>query len=358
MNFALDSFSISGLILDGLIVATFCMFFLFSRRHGDWISLLGSFSATAALWCLIGLPTEGMFFAARAPWTTVSIALPLGMILLWLQRRRTLWGVGVLLLLLLKLYGEAIEPRRLEVTKITFQSAKVHRPLRITHISDIQTDGLNGMYWRARDASNAFDPHLVLFTGDLVNRSNLLPEVESYLKSFKHREGAFLVGGNIDSGLNLDEVARCAGFQNLERRTERLTIEGNSVVVTDFNTKGVFRKFLADGRDLNTASDDFRLWLCHYPDALYALQQMPVDLLLSGHTHGGQVCLPWFGPIATLSSVPRHVGAGGLHKVGTVWTLVNRGLGWEGSEAPRVRLFCRPQIILLEILPLQVGNSG
>jgi uncharacterized protein len=357
MTFAFDSFTMSGLILDGLMVATFCAFFLYFRRRGDWISLLGGFSATAALWCLIGLPAEGMFFAARALWTIASVALPTGMILLWLQRRRAFWGVGALLLLSLKLYGEVIEPRRLEVTRITFQSAKVHRPLRITHISDIQTDGLNGMYWRARDASNAFDPHLVLFTGDLVNRSNLLPEVERYLKSFKHREGAFLVGGNVDIGLNLDEVARCAGFQNLERRTEQLTIEGNSVVVQDFNMKGIVRKFPADSRDPKTASDDLNLWLCHYPDALYALQQMPVDLLLSGHTHGGQVCLPWFGPIATLSGVPRYVGAGGLHKVGTVWTLVNRGLGWEGSVAPRVRLFCRPQIILFEIVPLQVPDN-
>jgi uncharacterized protein len=357
MTFAFDSFTMSGLVLDGLIVATFCAFFLFSRRRGDWISLLGSFSATAALWCLIGLPAEGMFFAARALWTIASVALPLAMILLWLQRRQSFWGVGALLLLLFKLYGEVIEPRRLEVTRITFQSAKVHRQLRITHISDIQTDGLNEMYWRARDASDAFDPHLVLFTGDLVNRSSLLPEVESYLKSFKHREGAFLVGGNVDSGLNLDEVAKCAGFQNLERRTERLTIEGNSVVLTDFNTKGILGKFPADGRDLKTDSDVFHLWLCHYPDALYGLPQMPLDLLLSGHTHGGQVCLPWFGPITTLSSVPRHVGAGGLHKVGTVWTLVNRGLGWEGSVAPRVRLFCRPQIILLEIVPLQVPSN-
>jgi uncharacterized protein len=354
VNFAFDSFNLSGLILDGLIVATFWLFFLYFRRRDDWISLLSSLGATAALWCLMGWSAEGVFFAARALWTTVSVALPTGMILLCLQRRRAFWGVGALLLLLFKLYGEVIEPRRLEVTRITFHSAKIHRPLRITHISDIQTDGLNGMYWRARDESDAFNPHLVLFTGDLVNRANLLPEVEGYLKSFKHRQRAFLVGGNVDGGLNLDEIAGCAGFQNLEGRTQRLTVEGNSVVLTSFNTKGIFRKLLADSHDLTKASDDFHLWLYHYPDAVYALQQMPVDLLLSGHTHGGQVCLPWFGPILTLSSVPRHVGAGGLHKIGTVWTLVNRGLGWEGAVAPRVRLFCRPQIILLEIVPAPV----
>jgi len=94
MNFCFDSFSMSGLILDGLIVATFCVFFLFLRRRGDWISLLGSFSATAALWCSIGLPAEGMFFAARALWTIASVALPLGMILLWLQRRRAFWELA------------------------------------------------------------------------------------------------------------------------------------------------------------------------------------------------------------------------------------------------------------------------
>jgi uncharacterized protein len=357
MNFAFSSFSMSGLILDGLMVATFWAIFLFLRQRGDWMSLLGGFGATATLGCLVGLPVGGVFFAARALWTDASVALPLGMIYLCFKRRRIVWGIGALCLLLFKLYGEAIEPRRLEVTKITFQSSKVHHRLRITQISDIQTDGLNGMYWRARDASDAFDPHLVLFTGDLVNRADLLLQVETYLKSFKHREGAFLVGGNVDEGLNLDDVARCAGFQNLQGRARRLTIEGNSIVLTDFDIKGFYlRKFLAENRDPKTDSGEFHLWLCHYPDALYALQEMPVDLLLSGHTHGGQVCLPWFGPILTLSRVPRRVAAGGLNKAGNVWTLVNRGLGWEGSVAPRVRLFCRPQIVLLEIAPVPASN--
>jgi uncharacterized protein len=347
MSFTWSVFSPFHLVLDGLIVVTFGVFFFFLRRWEGWISLLAGCCAAAALWAVIGLQTLGVFFVARVLWTVSTVALPLGMLYLWLRTRRFQWALGVLLILSFKLYGEAIEPRRLEVTKLTFPSAKIHTPLRITHISDIQTDGLNGMFRQAREASNAFDPHFVFFTGDLVNHPSLLPEVENYLKEFKYREGAFLVGGNIDAGLDLDEVAKHTGFQNIEGRTARRTIDGDSVVVMGLGIRAAGQKSSIHGM----GPGDMVFLLSHFPDAVFTVQGEPVDLMFSGHTHGGQVCLPWLGPIETLSRVPRSVAAGGLHKVGTVWTLVNRGLGWEGLTAPRLRLFCRPQVILLDIVP-------
>ena len=91
--------------------------------------------------------------------------------------------------------------------------------------------------------------------------------------------------------------------------------------------------------------------MSHLPDALPIARSAPVQLLLSGHTHGGQVCLPWLGPIFTLSGVLRHIAAGGLHRIGGLSVVVSRGLGWEGHIAPRVRTFCRPQIGLITLAP-------
>jgi hypothetical protein len=76
-------------------------------------------------------------------------------------------------------------------------------------------------------------------------------------------------------------------------------------------------------------------------------ERSEIDLVIAGHTHGGQISLPLFGPPVTLSEAPRHVAAGGLHELGGRPIYVSRGVGLERGEAPRVRLGARPEISLL-----------
>ena len=62
--------------------------------------------------------------------------------------------------------------------------------------------------------------------------------------------------------------------------------------------------------------DDVRIVLSHAPDTILALTGPPrADLVVAGHTHGGQIVIPGFGPPVTFSSVPRDVAAGGLHRL-------------------------------------------
>jgi predicted MPP superfamily phosphohydrolase len=102
--------------------------------------------------------------------------------------------------------------------------------------------------------------------------------------------------------------------------------------------------------DALPGSDDVRILLAHYPDA-YLLLPRPsrTDLVIAGHTHGGQVQVPWFGPPITLSGVPRAVAAGGLHELDGRRLYVSRGVGVERGWAPRVRFNCPPEITLLEL---------
>ena len=75
-----------------------------------------------------------------------------------------------------------------------------------------------------------------------------------------------------------------------------------------------------------------------------------VDLFLAGHTHGGQVALPFYGAIVTFSRFGKRFEAG-LHRVANTWLYVNRGLGMEGGPAPRVRFCARPEVSVLEVWP-------
>ena len=89
----------------------------------------------------------------------------------------------------------------------------------------------------------------------------------------------------------------------------------------------------------------------HAPDfAIHWIQQgcnLPV-LSIAGHTHGGQIVIPGFGPPLTLSRVPRRY-ASGFHQLGQGWLLVSRGIGHERGHAPRIRMFCRPELCVVEL---------
>jgi predicted MPP superfamily phosphohydrolase len=94
----------------------------------------------------------------------------------------------------------------------------------------------------------------------------------------------------------------------------------------------------------------FHLVFGHAPD--FALHAAPADLLVAGHTHGGQVRLPVIGPLLTFSRVPR-AWASGVTRLGHDRTLVvSRGIGLERGHAPRLRFLCRPELVFLRLTPL------
>lgn len=106
--------------------------------------------------------------------------------------------------------------------------------------------------------------------------------------------------------------------------------------------------------DFAVASDrtgeGFRLAVAHSPDGVEALGPMGYDLIVSGHTHGGQVCVPWFGALVTNSHLPRRM-ASGLHRYGGTWLHVCAGLG-TSMYAP-VRFACRPEVCVLTLVPVR-----
>jgi hypothetical protein len=78
------------------------------------------------------------------------------------------------------------------------------------------------------------------------------------------------------------------------------------------------------------------------------VQQYPVDLYLCGHTHGGQVRMPWYGAVLTSSSLGKRYEMGEYVEQNTR-LYISRGIGLEGLSAPRLRLLCPPEIVLWEL---------
>lgn len=290
----------------------------------------------------------GFSLAARLGWTAATVAVPLLCLYLARSRRAPWLAAAAVALIAAKYYGEIWEPGNLEVERVTIELPGLTGKVKVAHLSDLQTDTIGPLHDRARREANAFEPDLVLFTGDLVNHPSVAAAAGDWLAGFTPAGRKYFVTGDIDGGAEVPGLLRRAGFETLDGRRlvvepagARLTLLG--VDVWNWREEGYLAR-LAEG------SPRPRLLLSHRPDAaLFSADA--VELVLAGHTHGGQVCLPFWGPLVTMSNVPRRIAAGGLHRIGATQILVSRGLGWEGHVAPRVRTFSRPHLILAELVP-------
>jgi predicted MPP superfamily phosphohydrolase len=98
------------------------------------------------------------------------------------------------------------------------------------------------------------------------------------------------------------------------------------------------------------APDRFNILLYHFPEVITAASQEKVDLVMVGHTHGGQVAAPFYGPVVTFSPAVRRYPHG-LFRVGGTCLCVNRGIGTEALPAPPLRFLARPEVTILDIVP-------
>jgi predicted MPP superfamily phosphohydrolase len=138
---------------------------------------------------------------------------------------------------------------------------------------------------------------------------------------------------------------------DVEVGDRRLRIGGNRLgYATD--SAVAMQQELASGSSSGGGDDGtIRILLSHRPDAVLGLEQSSrVDLTVAGHTHGGQVVVPGFGPLMTMSEVPRDVARGGLHRLMGNPIYVSPGVGMERRQAPQVRLFARPSVGVLELV--------
>jgi predicted MPP superfamily phosphohydrolase len=86
----------------------------------------------------------------------------------------------------------------------------------------------------------------------------------------------------------------------------------------------------------------------HSPDSAPEAAALGYDLVFAGHTHGGQVCLPFVGALVTNSNMPRR-SVDGLVRMGSAILHTSRGLGT--SKYAPFRFWCRPEVTILELVP-------
>jgi len=182
-----------------------------------------------------------------------------------------------------------------------------------------------------------FDPHVVLLGGDFVTFHRDIPLMaEVLLTDLAARDGIFAVLGNHDYWAGAEEVMRAMSAQGVRFLINDSVALPLALVGIDEIYRGnpeVERAFA----NVDPASPC--IGISHHPDAIDLLGGRHLDLLLCGHTHGGQIRFPFFGAVVVPS---RHEAeyAAGFHRVGNVLMYVSRGIG----AVPPLRILCRPEV--------------
>ncbi|TGL33945.1 metallophosphoesterase [Leptospira koniambonensis] len=364
MNFYLNAYSKSNFIIDVLVIITFIIFlftFLGNKRKftfsKEWdLSFYKRILIITLIYLILASTVPffldvSSFIRVRIAWTVLTIALPLFGVLHFVFSKRIIFLFVSIFLVCIKFYSEVWEPNHLDVEHIQIRSEKIISPIKIVHISDLQTDDIRKLHLEVREEANRFQPDLILFTGDVMNHVSLYPIVTSYLKEFKYNNGFFFVTGDVDHILRYTDFSSQTGSVLWDRKSKVIQIGKNKIGLMGLGLPDYRNKTLIWSLKREIPEDIYSILISHYPDSVLHQPNEKVDLVLAGHTHGGQVQVPFFGPILTLSRVPRHIAAGGLNVYENTDIIVSRGLGAEGHVAPRIRFGARPHLILLELLP-------
>jgi len=268
-----------------------------------------------------------------------------------ISRRRFLLGGGLTLGGLV--LGDAVyrEPRAFQVEEVSLPLAKVPpgRELRIVHISDLHIRNFHGYYKEVANAIASLSPELILLTGDYLERNRSIRNVQKFLKMLKAPQGIFAVQGNWEywarvEGENLRRHFAGVGVTLLLNRRHDLTLQGVPVSILGLDYPSPTDNLLL----LQRRADPSRLnlLLSHVPAFAHESLNDRVDLILCGHTHGGQVRLPFVPPFY----LPRFSGrfVSGLYQVGEsgIPLYVTRGVG---TSLLPVRFLCRPEITLFRL---------
>ena len=207
------------------------------------------------------------------------------------------------------------------------------------------------------DRTNRLKPDIIVCTGDYVHERNATGQIDAVwpvLSRLTARSGVYSVLGNHDHWAStsrsvywLKRTGQDLRHKTvaLEREGQRLWLAGAGDLWEDFT--GI------DGLLQAVPGDACRIVLAHNPDTADIDRTSRVDLMISGHTHGGQIDIPFIGP-PVLPVKNKNYSSGLKHTMRGEAVFISRGIGW--TIYP-VRFNCYPEIAILELVPARQNRN-
>ena len=263
-------------------------------------------------------------------------------------------------------YAYTVEPRWLETNRYTVKLAKLppaFTGVRIVQLSDLHHSEYLGREYLKEvfDAVMTEKPDLILITGDFITGFHgnvkayrrktgdfFLRELSDMLRKVKAPFGVWGCPGNHDFWYGFSAVSRFmkqSGIRILRDEHVRLNRQNQQLLLiglTDLWSEPIrWRRALR-----HTSKKDCRLVMMHNPDSFSQTVRFGLDFVMCGHTHGGQISLPFIGP--PILPIANRAFVQGWFREGNTQMYVNRGIGVIGIP---IRFNARPEIAVFELQP-------
>lgn len=309
----------------------------------------------------------GLFGLVHWMYLALTVTLPMlaaaGALRLRSEHRR--WAVAAavtaLAAVVVGVYSTHVAPFQLEVDRHTVVAPELNEPIRLVVLADIQNSRVTDYERNLLEVIAREEPDLVLMAGDLWQMNDALwplrvAEFADLVRDIGEQWPLIMVDGDADWADGYDELVARSGQAALFMYDDVIDadINGQRVVIggaARYPESANRRRAMFAALEANDP-DAVTILLAHRPEIVYEIApNLPPDLVVAGHTHGGQVSIPLFGPPITFTTVPRDVAAGGLHDVDGAALYVSTGVGVERHQAPQVRFGVAPSIGVIDLVP-------
>ena len=270
---------------------------------------------------------------------------------------------GVTILLLVLIVWAAWGNTALELNTYTVSSNELPDAFdsyRIAHISDLHNAELGDSNEKLLSMLREAEPDIIAITGDLIDSRNTNIEVAlAFAEEAMKIAPCYYVTGNHEARVSeYDELKaglEAAGVVVLENERTEIELSGEAITILgvddpSFNTDYLFGDSASvvsnTLAEISTEDDGFTLLLSHRPELFDTYVKHGMNLVLSGHAHGGQFRLPFVGGLVAPNQglFPKYDS--GLYTDGSINMIVSRGIG--NSLLP-FRFNNRPEVILIEL---------
>ncbi|CDZ74831.1 putative Ser/Thr protein phosphatase family protein [Peptoniphilus sp. ING2-D1G] len=249
----------------------------------------------------------------------------------------------ILILVFLCIYNY-FQISKFKVYTYNVYTNKIRNNLRIIRISDFHDNALIDLK-KLKKSIEDFDPHLVFLTGDIISRNTSeFSNISNFLNCFCEYD-TYFVNGNHE----LENELKNKLYMLLKRHNIK-DLNNSGVCLSLFNDKIFISGISFENNEVEEPSkESYNILACHNPQTFIASKTANYDLVLSGHKHGGQVRLPYFGQIIDhdFTFFPKY--SKGLYKIKNTYFNIDSGLG----QNINLRLNCKISYSRFKVKPIK-----
>lgn len=227
---------------------------------------------------------------------------------------------------------------------------------RIAHLTDLHLREWGRVEQRAVAAVRRLKPDIIVLTGDFLDTPAALPHLARFLEQLRPVAPIYAVRGDNDHEPEVRDHTQAvlvrAGVRVLNNEVEWIRRNAAALALAGTDDPHTGQADLAPIlAQLNARRQSERagaipcVLLAHSPEIGPLAARKGLPLILSGHTHGGQLCLPFWGPLYTNTVTGRALGSG-RKRIGKTTVYINRGVG---TARVRARFCCRPEVALFRL---------